>query len=246
MSEMSSPLSSERREMLSKLEKELSLFFRDPGLLNTALTHRSYVNENQGMTCQDNERLEFLGDAVLELCISDLLIRMHPDHSEGKLSKLRASMVNEQPLAMMADTFRIGDYILLGKGEETSGGRTKPSILADAFEAILAAAYIDVGFEAVYRFIEGIFEPLIRTGSGDPFYRDYKTTLQESCQSLFRIIPRYTLLHEYGPDHEKIFQVRLTVSEFIAATGTGKNKKEAEQDAARKALEQIESMNEHP
>lgn len=240
--EMSSPPSNERREKLRELERELSLSFEDPGLLNTALTHRSYVNENQGMTCQDNERLEFLGDAVLELCISHILIRMHPGYSEGRLSKLRASMVNEQPLAMMADAFRIGDYILLGKGEETSGGRSKPSILADAFEAVLAAVYIDRGFETVCRFIECVFEPLIHADSGDPFYRDYKTTLQEVCQSRFKIIPRYTLLHEYGPDHDKIFHVRLTVSEFITATGTGKNKKEAEQEAARRALEQIETM----
>lgn len=244
--ETSSPLSNERLEMIHRLEEALSVSFNDPALLDTALTHRSYVNENQGISCQDNERLEFLGDAVLELCISDLLMRMHPDYSEGRLSKLRASMVNEQPLSLLADTFRIGEYILLGKGEEISGGRTKPSILADAFEAILAALYLDGGFETVYRFIERVFVPLIRTDSGDPFYRDYKTTLQETCQSRFKTIPRYSLLHEYGPDHDKIFQVRLSVSEFVTATGMGRNKKEAEQEAARKALEQLESTNDGP
>jgi len=244
--ETSPPLSSERREKLRQLEADLGVSFEDMSLLNTALTHRSYVNENQTMAGGDNERLEFLGDAVLELCISDLLLQIHPDHTEGGLSKLRASMVNEQPLALLADTFRLGEYILLGKGEEISGGRTKPSILADAFEAILAALYLDRGFETVHRFVERIFVPLIGTDSEDPFYRDYKTALQEICQSRFKTIPRYTLLHEYGPDHEKIFHVRLTAAAFIAATGTGRNKKEAEQAAARKALEQIESMDDEP
>ncbi|HPC04426.1 MAG TPA: ribonuclease III [Syntrophales bacterium] len=232
----------ERRERLRDLERNLSIRFGNAVLLDTALTHRSFVNENQDPPREDNERLEFLGDAVLELCVSDLLVRMHPDFSEGRLSKLRASLVNEQPLATMAESFDVGSYLLLGRGEEASGGRTKPSILANAFEAILAAVYLDRGYDEAYRFIERVFGPLLRKDSPDPLYRDYKTNLQEACQSRFRVIPRYMLLHEYGPDHDKIFHVRLTVADILTATGTGRNKKEAEQDAARKALERIEGM----
>lgn len=232
----------ERTERLRDLERNLSIRFGNAVLLDTALTHRSFVNENQDPPREDNERLEFLGDTVLELCVSDLLVRMHPDFSEGRLSKLRASLVNEQPLATMAESFDVGSYLLLGRGEETSGGRTKPSILANAFEAILAAVYLDRGYDEAYRFIERVFGPLLRKDSPDPLYRDYKTNLQEACQSRFRVIPRYMLLHEYGPDHDKIFHVRLTVADILTATGTGRNKKEAEQDAARKALERIEGM----
>ncbi|HQN79065.1 MAG TPA: ribonuclease III [Syntrophales bacterium] len=232
----------ERTERLRDLERNLSIRFGNAVLLDTALTHRSFVNENQDPPREDNERLEFLGDAVLELCVSDLLVRMHPDFSEGRLSKLRASLVNEQPLATMAESFDVGSYLLLGRGEEASGGRTKPSILANAFEAILAAVYLDRGYDEAYRFIERVFGPLLRKDSPDPLYRDYKTNLQEACQSRFRVIPRYMLLHEYGPDHDKIFHVRLTVADILTATGTGRNKKEAEQDAARKALERIEGM----
>lgn len=235
--------SDERSRKLRVLEGNLSYRFGNPGLLDTALTHRSFVNENQTSALEDNERLEFLGDAVLELCISDLLVRSHPDFSEGRLSKLRASLVNEQPLAMVAETFDIGSFLLLGRGEESSGGRTKSSILANAFEAILAAVYLDGGFGEAHRFIERVFGTLLRKGPQDPLYRDFKTTLQEICQSRFRAIPRYLLLHEYGPDHEKVFHVRLTVAEVLATTGIGKNKKEAEQDAAKKALERIEGMN---
>ncbi len=236
----------ERTERLRDLERNLSIRFGNAVLLDTALTHRSFVNENQDPPREDNERLEFLGDAVLELCVSDLLVRMHPDFSEGRLSKLRASLVNEQPLATMAESFDIGSYLLLGRGEETSGGRTKPSILANAFEAILAAVYLDRGFDEAYRFIERVFSHLLQKDFPDPLYRDYKTNLQEACQSRFRVIPRYMLLHEYGPDHDKIFHVRLTVADILTATGTGRNKKEAEQDAARKALERIEGMDGTP
>lgn len=236
----------ERTERLRDLERNLSVRFGNAVLLDTALTHRSFVNENQDPPREDNERLEFLGDAVLELCVSDLLIRKHPGFSEGRLSKLRASLVNEQPLATMAENFDLGSYLLLGRGEETSGGRTKPSILANAFEAILAAVYLDRGYDEAYRFIERVFGPLLRKDSPDPLYRDYKTSLQEACQSRFRVIPRYMLLHEYGPDHDKIFHVRLTVADILTATGTGRNKKEAEQDAARKALERIEGMDGTP
>lgn len=230
----------DRLKKIRHLEELLSYEFRDIGLLNTALTHRSYVNENQEQDCKDNERLEFLGDAVLQLCMSDILIRQFPYHREGQLSKLRASMVNEQPLAKVALDFHIGNFILLGKGEETSGGKTKNSILANAFEAVIAAIYLDGGYEKVFSFINIIFQPRIEKWGKEPIYRDYKSQLQELCQSRLKAIPKYELIAELGPDHDKTFQVKVSAGRIISETGLGKNKKEAEQEAARAAMKRME------
>ena len=150
--------------------------FEDRGLLDNALTHRSFVNENSAFPCKDNERLEFLGDAVLELTVSDMLMKKFPDYAEGELSKLRASVVNEQPLAKLARRFRIGEFLLLGKGEEASGGRMKPSLLANAFESVVAAMYLDGGFDRTAAFIGRLFEPLIEAGAVAAVY----TGLQNS------------------------------------------------------------------
>ena len=238
-------MTDERKAGLDRLQESLQYRFRDQRLLDTALTHRSFVNENPSPARPDNERLEFLGDAVLELCVSDMLMRQFPDHAEGRLSQLRASIVNEQPLAELAKSFGIGDCMLLGRGEESSGGRSKASLLANALEAILAAIYLDSGFGEVSGFIQGLFAPLIRE-EGQPFvYRDYKTTLQQLAQNRFREIPRYTLIREYGPDHDKTFEIELSVADRITSTGTGKNKKEAEQRAAEKALRELELMPEN-
>lgn len=230
----------DRLKKIKSLEELLSYEFRDIDLLDTALTHRSYVNENQEPGCKDNERLEFLGDAVLQLCISDILVKQFPDYTEGQLSKLRASMVNEQPLAKVALDFHIGDFMLLGKGEEASGGKAKNSILADAFEAIIAAIYLDRGYEKVFSFINNIFRPRIAKWGKEPIYRDYKSLLQELCQSRFKAIPKYELIAEFGPDHDKTFQIGVSAGSMISETGLGKNKKEAEQEAAREALEKME------
>lgn len=230
----------ERSAQLKILETLLHYEFVDTGLLDRALTHRSYVNENQHIDCRDNERLEFLGDAVLQLCISDILTRQFPDHREGQLSKLRASLVNEQPLATVALDFRIGEFVLLGKGEEASGGRMKPSILADAFEALIAAIYLDRGYGTVFSFITHIFQPRIREWGKAPIYRDYKSRLQEMCQSRFKTIPQYELIAEFGPDHDKTFEICVSAGTMFAEKGRGKNKKEAEQEAARAALEKME------
>ncbi len=232
----------ERTEDLKSLEDILSYSFSDSTLLDNALTHRSFANENQDLHYKDNERLEFLGDAVLELCITDILIKSFPEHSEGNLSKLRASIVNEQPLAKLAEIFHIGDYLLLGKGEESSGGRTKSSILANTIEAIIAAIYLDGGYEKVLSFINEVFHPLINEWMEDPFYHDYKTSLQEISQGRFKVIPKYNLIHQYGPDHDKIFQIQVSISNIITAAGTGKSKKEAEQEAAKNALEELEKI----
>ena len=235
-------MTDERPAALDRLQESLHYRFRDPELLETALTHRSFVNENPGPARPDNERLEFLGDAVLELCVSDMLMRQFPDHAEGRLSQLRASIVNEQPLAELAKGFGIGDCMLLGRGEESSGGRSKASLLANALEAVLAAIYLDGGFAEVSRFIRGLFAPLIREEGRPLVYRDYKTALQQLAQQRFRAVPRYTLVRESGPDHDKTFEVELMIADRIRTTGTGRSKKEAEQRAAEKALRELERM----
>jgi ribonuclease III len=230
----------ERIMSLDHLQQMLPYRFRDDSLLNTALTHRSYVNENPSETGHDNERLEFLGDAVLELCISELLMNNFPDYQEGQLSQLRAAIVTEQPLAEMAKSFRLGDYLLLGKGEEASGGRSKPSLLANTFEALIAAIYLDGGFEEAAALIRRLFTPLIEKGYRT--YRDYKTIVQQISQHAFKETPRYTLIHESGPDHDKTFEIQISIADRIQTTGIGKNKKEAEQCAAEQAIRILETL----
>jgi len=225
---------------IHQFQKSIDYLFRDVSLLDTALTHRSYVNENPSEADCDNERLEFLGDAVLELCISDLLMKHFPAYQEGQLSQLRAAIVNEQPLAGLAKSFHLGDYLLLGKGEEASGGRTKPSLLANAFEAVIAAIYLDGGFEKAAALIRRLFTPLIEEGYRT--YRDYKTTVQQMSQHAFKETPRYTLIREYGPDHDKTFEIQISIADHIQATGIGKNKKEAEQRAAGQAIRILETL----
>ena len=232
-------MTEERLPALKTLESSLSHSFSNISLLDQALVHRSYINENPAFPFGDNERMEFLGDAVLELCITDLLMKTFPDYSEGQLSKLRASVVNEQPLAELARELEIGRYILLGKGEENSGGRSKASILANTLEAVIAAVYLDGGYDRAWDAVRRLFALLIEEGSRNLTYRDYKTALQELSQNRFKEIPRYALIGEYGPDHDKIFESRLAIAEILETTGKGKSKKEAEQNAARAALDAL-------
>lgn len=227
----------ERIAQLKVLERQMDCWFKDLVLLDNALIHRSFVNENSLTACQDNERLEFLGDAVLELCISDMLMEKFPAYTEGQLSKLRASVVNELPLAELARRFNLGEYLLLGKGEESSGGREKNSLLANAFEALIAALYLDCGFDRTLLFVKKLFEPLIAEGAQGSVYRDYKTKLQEISQNRFKEMPHYSMSSEEGPDHNKVFEVKLTINGVMEALGRGKSKKEAEQQAAKMALE---------
>jgi ribonuclease III len=235
-------MTEERTAALNQFQEMIHYHFRDKNLLDTALTHRSFVNENPSLACHDNERLEFLGDAVLELCVSDLLMKKFPDYTEGQLSQLRASVVNEQPLANLAKNFKIGDYLLLGKGEESSGGRTKPSLLSNTLEALLAAIYLDSSFQEVSEFINRLFALLINEEQKTFMYRDYKTMVQQISQNRFKETPHYTLIREYGPDHDKTFEIELSITDKIITAGTGKNKKEAEQQAAEKALEALEKL----
>jgi ribonuclease-3 len=214
------------------LERALGMRFDDPLLEGTALTHRSFAFEQGALL--NNERLEFLGDAVLGLVVTDLAYRGFPDLSEGELAKLRAAMVNMTMLAEVARGLAIGEVLLLGKGEELSGGRRKTSILADAMEAVLGAVYLDKGIEAVHGLIEGLFWPRMAAyvrGEGE---RDYKTSLQElAAQDLGRL-PEYRV-EEKGPDHEKEFTATVYLAGQAFGQGTGRSKKEAEQRAAREA-----------
>ena len=220
---------------LSELQQKLCYEFKNTDYLVESLRHSSFVNENLELDIQDNERLEFLGDAVLNLIVGHILMRRYPDLKEGDLSRSRANLVNEFQLAKMARSVNLGAYILLGKGEIQTQGREKNSILADTFEALTAAIYLDGGFEAAYKIIEKKFQPLIdQLDAFAPNY-DYKSQLQERVQVGHGMIPDYSIIREDGPDHDKTFWVTLKAID-IEAEGSGKSKKAAEQDAARKAL----------
>jgi ribonuclease III len=232
-----SSMDENRLKYLQDLEERLNYRFRDIDLLSIALTHRSYVNENPYPPLADNERFEFLGDAVLGLCVSDLLINKYVDFSEGTLSKIRAGIVNEKPLAELASSLQLGDCLLLGKGEENSGGRAKDSLLANSLEAVIAAIYLDFGFNEVKTVLEIILAPLLEDSVLLSQNFDYKTALQEFCQKRYKIAPVYTIIDSSGPDHAKIFEVQVTVADKMPQTGYGKSKKEAEKQAAQKAWE---------
>ncbi|MBI1910312.1 MAG: ribonuclease III [Deltaproteobacteria bacterium] len=229
------------KRKLKEIERRISYSFKNRELLASAMTHKSYANEAHLALGQDNERLEFLGDTVLELVISELLMERFPDRTEGDLSKLRAAIVNEKQLADMARSLGLGNDLLLGKGEERTGGRTKNSLLADAYEALLGAIYKDRGFKKAAAFIRRHYRDSVPESPETVVYQDYKTLLQEKVQSFFKEAPRYRIAREYGPDHSKTFEVNLFIHEKLYGVGTGKSKKEAEQVAARMALEQIEA-----
>jgi len=222
-----------------KLEKKLGHTFKDKSLIETALCHSSYTNEQSDTTLRDNERLEFLGDAVLSLTAGHILMDFFPDLEEGDLSKMRAGLVNESRLASIAKTINLGEHIKLGKGELQTNGREKKSILADAFEAVIAAVYLDGGFDASFRIIKLHFSPFLNSISKPAANLDYKSRLQELVQGNLKSIPSYNIIDETGPDHDKAFKTRLKIQNIITE-GTGKSKKLAEQEAARKALEILE------
>ena len=214
----------------------LDYSFKNQELLSQAFRHPSYVYEKDDPGVSDNQRLEFLGDAVINLAISHLLMESFPEMKEGDLSKYRASLVSESGLHFIARELELGDYLLLGKGEERTNGRKKPSILTDALEALIGAIYLDGGFTDVLRVIEGIFSPLLnRIGLGGSI-NDFKTELQEYSQEAFQSTPEYRLEKETGPDHNKTFYVAVYLKGNVLGRGEGKSKKEAEQRAAKEAL----------
>lgn len=226
-----------RLDILRNLEKKLGYGFRDLNLLSTSLTHRSYINENQQLGLSDNERFEFLGDSVLGACVSDLIIKKYTGCSEGDLSKKRAALVCEENLAHISRALTIGDYLLIGRGEENAGSRNKDSFLANALEAVVAAVYLDSGFDIVKDMIRGWLHPLLDDHHLTTEYSDYKTTLQELCQKKFKTTPVYVVTDSEGPEHAKIFEVRVVIPNQLTEYGRGKSKKEAEKKAAQRALE---------
>jgi ribonuclease-3 len=220
---------------LRLLQKELGYSFSNPSLLVRSLTHVSYSREKSD---GHNEVLEFLGDAVLDLAISDLLMRCYPDRTEGDLSRMRAALVNSSVLAEKAATLNLGPLLRLGKGEEQSGGRNKESILAGAFEALLGGVYRDGGYEAARALVERYFFHDVKEkklGS-----QDYKTRLQEISQMLFHAPPTYRVVSETGPDHAKRFITAISVGGKVLGKGEGRSKKQSEQEAARKALRELQ------
>ena len=223
----------------SELETVLGYRFRDRSLLERALRHASWCNEQQGERGEDNERLEFLGDAVLDLVVGDRLMRRYPQLREGELSVTRAQVVSENGLSEVAKQLDIGRWLLLGKGEEKSGGRTKPSILADAFEALNAAVYLDSGFEEAAGMVNRLLAQRIETVEFKGFY-DFKTRLQETSQARMRATPTYEVVQELGPDHDKRFVVAVKIGSDEWARAVGKSKKEAEQNAAAEANFKLE------
>jgi ribonuclease-3 len=223
------------------LEKILPYQFDRIDWLHEAMCHSSFVNEQMDPQLRDNERLEFLGDAVLNLAIGHLLMQRFPHLNEGDLSRIRANLVNENQLADIARSLDLGRYIQLGRGEEQTRGREKNSILADTFEAVVAAIYLDGGFEAAFQFIERQFAELMSNADIKTTRLDYKSTLQEIVQRKKGDMPIYRVVDETGPDHDKTFRVQLDLSE-ITTQGVGKTKKTAEQEAAKKALAQLQQF----
>ena len=224
---------------LSLLEQGVGYAFKDIALLREAVQHSSYVNEQRKPDMRDNERLEFLGDAVLDLVITHILMDRFPGSREGDLSRMRATIVNEYQLAAVAQNLNLGDHILLGKGETQSRGGKKNSILADALEAVIAAVYLDGGLPAAFQVIEKHFLERIPQVMEEVAPEDFKSRLQEMVQGRFKTIPHYRVVAERGPDHDKTFEVRLTVGNMLTTHGRGKSKKNAEQAAASVAMEQL-------
>lgn len=221
-----------------RLQGELGYHFQEPSLLETAVTHSSYSRE-QGDRMQSNERLEFLGDAFFDAIIGEELYRLFPEKEEGILSRIRATIVCEKSLAQAARKLDLGAFLVLGRGEEKTGGRNRESILADALEAVIGAIYLDGGFEAVKAVVLRLFRDVIDdTKRGKFIIRDYKTHLQERLQAKGITDIRYEMTGEEGPDHNKTFTVCLYAEGRPLAQGSGKSKKQAEQKAAQKALEE--------
>lgn len=227
-------------EQLKEFQKKIGYQFQQEGLLRQALTHSSYANEHRMKKLSDNERLEFLGDAVLEIVTSDFLYHEHTDVPEGELTRVRASIVCEQTLAFCTRALNLGDYLLLGKGEDQTGGRKRKSILSDAFEAIIGAIYLDGGFanakEFIHRFVLNNVEHM-------QLFYDSKTILQEIVQAHFKEELSYHLVGEEGPDHDKTFQVELQIGEQVYGIGKGRTKKSAEQEAAYKTILMLRKKN---
>ena len=221
----------------SIFESKIGISFTDKSLLKKAFTHRSYVNEHRGEKLEHNERIEFLGDAVLELVTTEYLFALYPDKTEGELTSIRSALVNTNTLSSLAQELSIGDLLLLSKGEAKDKGRARSFILANTFEAVIGAIYLDQGYEAAKSFIEETVFPLTREIVEKRLWLDAKSDFQEKSQDRASITPSYETLDQSGPDHDKIFKIGVFLGEEMIAEGEGQSKQEAEQNAARNALE---------
>lgn len=231
-------LTRSQEKRLSQFQEKIDIKFHDVQLLTKAFTHSSYVNEHRKKPSEDNERLEFLGDAVLELTVSQFLFLKYPTMSEGELTKLRAAIVCEPSLFSFAEELLFGELVLLGKGEELTGGRTRPALLADAFEAFIGALYLDQGLEMVFTFLEQFIFPKVDAGAFS-HVMDYKSQLQEFVQKdgIGAIV--YEVLLEKGPAHDREFKCKVALNDVELGVGEGRSKKEAEQHAAQMALQNL-------
>lgn len=225
---------------LSEFESIIGIQFIDPNILRRALTHRSFVNEAEELV-KDNERLEFLGDAILDFVVADMLFRRFPDVSEGELTQLRAALVRTDSLAALAESCRLGEFLYMGKGEENNGGRTRSNNLCRGFEAVIGGIYMDQGLEAVREFVLVRLAELLDHVIEHSLHKDARSMLQERSQAELRFTPVYRLVDSAGPDHEKEFLIEVVVGELILGRGLGASKRSAAQAAARSALERLET-----
>lgn len=228
-----------REQEYEQLYHNLGYRFQNYTLLRKALTHRSFVNEFGDPAIEDNEKFEFLGDSVLGLVISDFLFQTFPRFREGDLSRVKSHVVSEPFLAEIARDLDLGTYLLLGKGEAASGGHEKNSLLSNCYEAVVASVYLDGGIEAAWAFLLRCFQERIETLIEQQHILDHKSLLQEHSQEIFNCPPVYRLRRIIGPDHDKTFEVELLIKKEVFSVGTGKNKKEAEQSAAKEALTKL-------
>ncbi len=221
------------------IQSALGITFHNPSLLQQAFVHTSYINENSGADIHDNQRMEFLGDAVLTMIFAELLYREFPDLPEGKLTELRISLVRQEKLAEKSAALKLGDYLVLGKGEDSSGGRERRNNLADTFEALVAAIFLDGGIGKAREFVFSNYaKDIFAIKAGKPVL-NYKALLQEYMQAKFKTLPGYEILEATGPDHDKLFCVSVSLGETVLAIGSGKTRKVAESEAARIALEKL-------
>jgi len=221
----------------SEFEKSIGVTFKDKDLLKQAFVHRSYINENVGLGLSHNERLEFLGDAVLELASTDFLYKKYPEKAEGELTSYRAALVNTVSISRAASDLGANEYLLLSKGEAKDTGKAREYILANTFEAIIGAIYLDRGYDAAYQFIDKSLFPFIDEVVENRLWQDDKSHFQEEAQNHVGITPSYQVLKEIGPDHEKQFTVGVYLKEELIAKGQGRSKQDAQQEAAKNALE---------
>jgi ribonuclease-3 len=221
------------------LQQTIGIIFRDVSLLQQAFIHSSYINENPNLRLLDNERLEFLGDALLSFIVAEKLYHEFPDSGEGELTEIRISFVRQETLAQLASEFKLGDYLYLGKGEEATGGRERQTNLADAFESLVGAVFLDQGLDAVRDFVLSRLGSHLERVRAEGIGRNYKALLQEFTQAKFKQLPTYRVVEALGPDHDKGFNVEVMLGDRVLGAGSGNSKRAAEMEAARLAWENV-------